>query len=385
MKNVRNPRIAFVTLADLPLPAIKGGAVENLIDILCDLNEQEQYLDINVYSIDGVEDITNKVKTKYYYYSKKKDNKISVKNIVFKINGHVILNRTMKQIVKHINKENYDLVIVTSIIKEIYAFTNECNAPVIWYLHGDAVEVLGQKWVYQITELCKGIIAVSDFVGNQIKNTGTNTPVYVVKNCTDIVPIDDIHKNEIRLRFRKKYGIDNEIVFAYIGRIVPIKGVLELIIAFSEANKPNSKLIIVGNSDKCHEIYFQEAKKRANKNVIFIGYIPHNELNQVYCGVDVVVVPSICNEAASLAVVEAQYCEKYVIAANRGGIKEYANSSMTNLVEGSGKLFIENLKKSIQMYDMNMKIQKKCEKLDFSPLQFYKSFIKCIYDILNEE
>lgn len=377
---VKKPRIAFVTLADLPLPAVNGGAVENLIDVLSDINELEQCMDISIYSIEGVEDIPQKSNTRYFYYRKKHERKISLKSILFKLNGKVILNKTMRNVIKRINKEKYDFVIVTSIIRELYDFATASSAPVIWYLHGDAVEVLGKEWVYRISEKCAAIIAVSDFVGNRVKDTGTNTSVHVVKNCSDILPLENC-VTEARREVRSMAGVDEEIVFAYVGRIVPIKGVLELVKAFIKAGRLDAKLLIVGESDNMNTDYYDEVRRQANDDTIFIGYVPHDELNKIYCAVDVVVVPSVCNEAASLAVIEAQRCGKYVIAANKGGIAEYAAPNMTTMVDGDGEVFEKNLSKAIQGYDSNIQRLCKSSLQEHTPRTFYEDFVKCVYEI----
>ena len=39
-------KIAIATFADLPSPPVKGGAVETLIDIICQINEKKKKIDI---------------------------------------------------------------------------------------------------------------------------------------------------------------------------------------------------------------------------------------------------------------------------------------------------------------------------------------------------
>lgn len=379
-QNSKQLKIVIVTLADLPLPSVKGGAVETLIDNICDQNEYHKKFEIDIFSITGAEDCSTKKNTKYYYYKNIKEKKITIKNILYKTMGKVVLNRTMKNIIKQINQKKYDCVIVTSIVKEIACFSQKCKFPVIWYLHGDAVEVLGQEWVYRIAQKCKGVITVSDYVSNKVRKTGVSTPVYTVRNCGDISPIEDLNEDKIRKEIRKSYNVNNEILYAYIGRIVPIKGVRELLIAFNKAKRTDSKLLIVGKPDSDHEQYYSEVKNCANDSVIFTGYIPHSELNKIYCAVDVVVVPSICNEAASLTVVESQQCGKYVIASNRGGVSEYSSPGMTELIEGTGEVFVQNLADSIESFDIKKCVRNK-KITKFTQENLYKEFTEGIFKI----
>ena len=44
-------RIAILTSGILPVPAVRGGAVENLIDFYLEYNEQHRLHDITIYSV----------------------------------------------------------------------------------------------------------------------------------------------------------------------------------------------------------------------------------------------------------------------------------------------------------------------------------------------
>ena len=44
-------RIAIITCGLLPIPAVQGGAAENLIDYYLEYNEQHQLHDMTVFSV----------------------------------------------------------------------------------------------------------------------------------------------------------------------------------------------------------------------------------------------------------------------------------------------------------------------------------------------
>ncbi len=46
------PKICIVSSSALPIPAVKGGAVESLVNLLCEDNEIEKKLDITVITAD---------------------------------------------------------------------------------------------------------------------------------------------------------------------------------------------------------------------------------------------------------------------------------------------------------------------------------------------
>ena len=67
--------------------------------------------------------------------------------------------------------------------------------------------------------------------------------------------------------------------------------------------------------------------------VIFTGYIPHEELPKYYALADLVVLPSTCEEAAGLTVIEAMMMQRPVITTTMGGIPEYTNPECAVLLE----------------------------------------------------
>ena len=82
--------IAFITFATLPLPAVRGGAVETLIDNICNQNEEDNSLHIDVYSIfdeDAIAAASCFKNTNYIYYYGSKNKRFSFKNIIFKVTG----------------------------------------------------------------------------------------------------------------------------------------------------------------------------------------------------------------------------------------------------------------------------------------------------------
>ena len=78
-------KIAIATFADLPNPPVKGGAVETLIDDLCQVNETEQRLSIDVFSVQdtaAAEAAAFYKNTNYIFYEKYPNRSFCTKNIV---------------------------------------------------------------------------------------------------------------------------------------------------------------------------------------------------------------------------------------------------------------------------------------------------------------
>lgn len=370
-------KIAFATFAGLPNPAVLGGAVETLIDDICNVNETRKELSIDVFSVNN-ELAREKSKeyscTDYNYYFTKKNSYFSKKNIVYKITKKSIPNKTMNSICKTINNEGYDFVIVTSINAEFKYVFKKIHSKVIWYLHGDPISILPNDILKDICKQCCGIITVSDFINKRISSVGVCCPVKTLKNCASLIPVSKEDEAAVNKEIREKYKIDsNDILYLYFGRITKIKGIFELIQAFNIADIQNAKLLIVGKPSNDEETeYYNELKRISDDRVIFAGYVDHSQLNKVICASNIVAVPSICHEAAGLSVIESVKCKKRLICSNMGGIPEYAKNAI--MVDYDSD-FVDSLADAIKDSSKQNNMPMNEEKSDYSVFDFYDAFV----------
>lgn len=382
-------KIAIATFAGLPNPPVKGGAVETLIDDLCKINELENCLTIDVFSVydsDAATAAKEYKNTHFIFYQKYISRKISKKNIIRKLFKKSIPDKTMSEIVRMINLNEYDFVIITSINYEMEYIFQRIHSKVIWYLHGDPLSVLRQKTIKRIVDHCYGVVTVSDFVNKRITSVNPRCRVITVRNCTDLLPVNPEEESAVRQKIREKIGVQtNDKLFAYVGRITPIKGLYELVEAFSIANIPNTKLLIVGApSDDEEKSYFEKVKSKATSDVIYWGYAEHRSLNELYCATDCIVAPSICQDAAPLIALEASICHRPLITSNRGGIPEYADQNAW-IIEYNER-FVEGIAeamKSVCNVDTEEKRHVKGEEGD-QIKRYYNDFCKALKQLSGE-
>ena len=380
-------KIAIATFAGLPNPPVKGGAVETLIDDLCKINESENRLAIEVFSVydyDAVDAAKEYKNTEFIFYQKHKNRRISKKNIVRKLFKKSIPDKVMSRVVRMINRNEYDYVIITSINYEMEYIFRQIHSKVIWYLHGDPLSVLQSDAIKKITDHCHAVLTVSDFVKNRVTSVAPKCRVITVRNCTDLLPVRPEEEPAVKQRIREKMGIqEHDKLFVYIGRITPIKGIYELVQAFSIVNISNKKLLIVGvPSDDNEKSYFEKVKSIATSDVKYWGYAAHSTLNELYCAADCVVAPSICQEAALLIALEASICHRPLITTNIGGIPEYADVN-TLMIEYNDR-FVENIAEamnSICSVNHNKKITVKESDLVG---RYYDDFYKALQQITRE-
>ncbi len=116
--------------------------------------------------------------------------------------------------------------------------------------------------------------------------------------------------------------------FAFIGPLVPSKGIQVLIEAFN--NIENATLDIYGPLwEDMKRIYMKLIK---NKNIKLKGEFKHEEVQGVFSNIDILIVPSVCMENSPLTIREAFVTKIPVIASNIGGLPEMVQDGKTGLL-----------------------------------------------------
>jgi len=174
-----------------------------------------------------------------------------------------------------------------------------------------------------------GILAkMSDAV--HVKNIGDYAKMLKMCNCVTYIP-DGIPSAYFETSknpnlFNNKFGITNEKIVLYVGRLHPLKGPQVLIQSFKYIlrKEPKSLLILVGQGDS-YRRYLENLVKTLNleRHVIFTGILSEEEKISAYDAADVVVIPSCtdCVEAFSLVASEAWARGKPVVASNIGALR----------------------------------------------------------------
>jgi glycosyltransferase involved in cell wall biosynthesis len=141
---------------------------------------------------------------------------------------------------------------------------------------------------------------------------------------------------------RAKYHLEGKKVILYLGRISKTKGVEHLILAFNQLSEkyPNAHLLI-GGSDYG---YLDECKRYMKENnleskITFAGFIARKDLPQYYSLAELVVYPGY-KEIFGIVILEANSCEKPVIASNHWGPVEIIKDGETGFLVPYGNIEI---------------------------------------------
>lgn len=180
----------------------------------------------------------------------------------------------------------------------------------------------------------------SRFVVEQVlRGSGGAANVHLVYNGVDIDRFNAARWEPERELWRRRWDADAAAtVFLYAGAIVPEKGVLHLAHAFVRlaARRPNVHLVLAGGNTlwaqnlshedpaRAYEEAVREALEPARQAgaVHFTGNIAVSAMPAVYAAADVLVVPSVWQEAFGLVALEGLASGRAVIASATGGLSE---------------------------------------------------------------
>lgn len=163
--------------------------------------------------------------------------------------------------------------------------------------------------------------------------------------------IHDPQRHQSRVQARQKRKLGGKPVLLFVGRIIPQKGLHHLLEAFVEVVKqePQVRLLIAGSSFYGKNIETEYVKtckqivKSCEKSVDWLGYVPNDQLPEIYQSADLLVTPSIGSEAFGLVNLEAMATGLPVLTTRVGGIGEVVQDGI------NGKLLQpKNLSKRLE-------------------------------------
>lgn len=147
----------------------------------------------------------------------------------------------------------------------------------------------------------------------------------------DLVKYDFSKKQEWAKEIKEEYKLhDYKCIFGFVGRVVPEKGIDELMEAFMNINNPDTCLMIVGPLDDDgrlnHELY---KKAKLAKNVLFTGPTPNAA--KFFAAFDFMMLPSY-REGFGMTVLEAAGLATPSICSNINGPTDLIKDGVNGLV-----------------------------------------------------
>lgn len=386
-------KIAILTSGILPVPAVQGGAVENLIDFYLEYNEHYRLHDITIFSVyhHNVEKHPAlKSSVNHYKYINTSSILYKAQRKLFSLHNKGIYDYFIEfffeKAYRLLSQSHYDLIILENRPGFAVKLSKRVSTPIVAHIHFDMLSNSASNYIFDNIER---IICVSDFLYDKTSDV-IKRKCITVYNGIDLKKFS-IPSNDAIYQQRHEYGIsDNDILFVYNGRITPIKGVKELIEAVILVNNKNIKLMIIGspsfgisnNADDYNQSVYKSAQKIKDQ-IIFTGYQPYSRIPQLLSICDIAVIPSLCNDAFPTSVLEAQAMGLPIITTNLGGIPEQVTSDNAIILTPS-ESFTHELASAISLLAKDKSRYTKMKKASqnraklFSKEAYADSFFKAI-------
>lgn len=190
--------------------------------------------------------------------------------------------------------------------------------------------------------------------------------------------IDDTFLSDIKKTKSKNFR------FAFIGAIIPEKGLHILIDAYNKSDIHDSLLYIFGdlNIDEGYAAKIQE-KSAKNKRIIFRGTFSPEKIGKVFKDIDCLVMPSVWAENAPLVVKNAILAKTPVIASDIPGVRDNIENGINGLLfkMGDSEELMKQMKKIVKKEEYE-KIKNRIRKIKTTKenadelINMYKQLLK---------
>ncbi len=184
--------------------------------------------------------------------------------------------------------------------------------------------------------------------------------------------------------FREKYNLQGKFVYLYVGRLFERqKNISTLIKAFKNINDSNAALVLVGEGPSKND-YINMA--RGDNRIIFTGAIDDKELDDVYWGSNLLVMPSMW-EGFSITMLEASAHSLPMLVSHSAKPKDFEEEGIE--IETFEPKDWEGLSKKMQeikeprRYRSAKKESEKIAKI-FSEERMINSYIELLYNLSKE-
>jgi len=256
-----------------------------------------------------------------------------------------------------IKKEKIQLIhahwlIPQALIAVLYKNYINSNIKIICTAHGADINsfnnVIG-NWLkkYTIKRLDEFTV-VSNALKSKVIEIGYTKKVFVFPMGVDTNLFAPSKKDE---KIRKKYNISGYFLL-FVGGLIERKGIRYLIQAMPLiiSKFTDAKLVVIGEGNLKHEMIKLARTLNISENILFLGFLPHDELPAYFATADIFILPSL-SEGFGLVVSEAISSGTLTIASNLRPINDIIIENKTgfyldsNNPVGISKKIIEVIEK----------------------------------------
>ena len=250
-------KIGILLAESLPMPPVKGGAVENLVQLIIDRNEQLKDAEFYVYSKYDAKarQIAKEYDFAHYYYYKPsmiaKILALGLKVIKKVFGKFAIVTPSLYEILAYKKFKSHDIhhIVLENCPSYAIFFNRKNEFDITLHLHNDYLHEKNKENELLLSRIQR-VMTVSDFIKRRVlKIAPRNLPVNVCYNGIKTDVFSHVIDSEDLVSIREAFGISKkEKVIIFTGRLVANKGVKELIQAFAKVmtRMDGVRLLIVG-------------------------------------------------------------------------------------------------------------------------------------------
>ena len=340
-------KVLMICTEKLPVPPVRGGAIQTYIEGISGLLSQRHDL-----TILGTTDPTLPLE----------EYKNNIRYV--RIESEQILEIYAAKVIDFLQNESFDLIHIFNrprlipLIREVAPYSR-----LILSMHNDMFhtnKIQRQDALTAIKEV-EQIVTVSDYVGKTISSLYPQaaSKVHTIYSGVDLKTFIPWETSELAAQIRRKlrsdYQLEDKTVILFVGRLTPKKGTDLLIQAIKQLSLMDSNiaLVIVGGTWYSADIvtdyvaYVRALAERAPFPVITTGYVSSDLIHQWFWAGDIFVCPSQWQEPLARVHYEAMAAGLPFLTTARGGNPEVVIDrngllveSPEDLLEFSGKLKI---------------------------------------------
>lgn len=342
-------KLAILTCGMLPIPAVQGGAVENMIDFYLEYNDREKLHDITVYSpfhpkVEGHPALKSDVNHYHFIDVSSLKARIARRLYGYMHKGqyyNYFIEYYFERIYSDLKNRDYDLIILENSIGHTVKLSQRGYKNIILHLNNDLLNSKSRYHDMVFSGLTK-ILTCSDYIRKRVATIENSDKLQTLYNAIDVSAFNKHIDVPIR---RQELGlVDDDFIVVYSGRVNKDKGVSELIDAMLLLPR-QIKLMIVGGTfygnTQNEDDFVHSLKEKAGKikdRIAFTGFIPYEQVPAYLHLADTAALPSMWDEPFGLTIVEALAAGLPLVTTRSGGIPEICEGVATivdreNIVE----------------------------------------------------
>jgi spore coat protein SA len=323
-------RILMICTEKLPVPPVRGGAIQTYIAGVAPILSQHHHI-----TILGITDPDLPT-----------EQKIGNVNYV-RVPGK-LLETYMEGVVAYLSQNSFDLIHIFNRPRLVTPVRKVApHSRIVLSMHNDMFipEKIHPTEAEMALEQVDHIVTVSDYVGRTIANLYPQASdklrtIYSGVDLKRYIPDTPDTARKEREALRREYNLDSKQVILFVGRLSPKKGADILVRAMNELAEKHKDvaLVLVGSKWYSDEeitdyvAYVRALAARSSIPIVTTGFVPADQVHKWFWAGDIFVCPSQWEEPLARVHYEAMAAELPIVTTARGGNPEIIPSSENGLI-----------------------------------------------------